>query len=99
MLVEGVTVEYRTDGGAIRGAQAAVIDYANRAANDFLAVNQVTAYSPPTSSAPSRARAGPTSPAPDTRWVRACRSTSDATLRNVAQGSGLTARAASRFWE
>ena len=28
MLVEGVTVEYRTDGGAIRGAQAAVIDYA-----------------------------------------------------------------------
>ena len=28
--------------GAIRGAQAAVIDYANRAANDFLAVNQVT---------------------------------------------------------
>ena len=42
MLVEGVTVEYRTDGGAIRGAQAAVIDYANRAANDFLAVNRVT---------------------------------------------------------
>ena len=42
MLVGGVTVEYRTAGGAIRGAQAAVIDYANPAANDFLAVNQVT---------------------------------------------------------
>ena len=42
MLVQGVNVEYRTDGGAIRGAQAAVIDYADPAANDFLAVNQVT---------------------------------------------------------
>ena len=42
MLVAGVNVEYRTTGGAIRGAQVAVIDYANPAANDFLAVNQVT---------------------------------------------------------
>ena len=42
MLVDGVNVEYRTDGGAIRGAQAAVIDYARPVANDFLAVNQVT---------------------------------------------------------
>ena len=42
MLVEGVNVEYRTAGGAIRGDQAAVIDYADPAANDFLAVNQVT---------------------------------------------------------
>ena len=42
MLVAGVKVEYRTDGGAIRGDQAAVIDYANPAANDFLAVNQLT---------------------------------------------------------
>ena len=42
MLVEGVTVEYRTTGGAIRGAQAAVIDYDDPSANDFLAVNQVT---------------------------------------------------------
>ena len=42
VLVEGVNVEYRTDGGPIRGAQAAVIDYDNPAANDFLAVNQVT---------------------------------------------------------
>ena len=42
MLVDGVNVEYRTAGGAIRGDQAAVIDYANPTANDFLAVNQVT---------------------------------------------------------
>ena len=42
MLVEGVTVEYRTAEGAIRGVQAAIIDYARPAANDFLAVNQVT---------------------------------------------------------
>ena len=42
MLVAGVTVEYRTDGGAIRGAQAAVIDYGGPTANDFLAVNQLT---------------------------------------------------------
>ena len=42
MLVEGVKVEYRTAAGAIRGDQAAVIDYARPAANDFLALNQVT---------------------------------------------------------
>ena len=42
MLVAGVKVEYRTDGGMIRGAQAAVIDYDDLTANDFLAVNQVT---------------------------------------------------------
>ncbi len=42
MLVEGVNVEYRTASGAIRGAQAALLDYADPAANDFLAVNQVT---------------------------------------------------------
>ena len=42
MLVQGVNVEYPTDGGVIRGAQAAVIDYAMPATNDFLAVNQVT---------------------------------------------------------
>ena len=42
MLVQGVPVEYRTDGRAIRGAQAAVVDYGDPAANDHLAVNQVT---------------------------------------------------------
>ena len=42
MLVEGVNVEYRTASGAIRGAQAAILDYDEPGANDFLAVNQVT---------------------------------------------------------
>ncbi|WP_405225998.1 type I restriction endonuclease subunit R [Lentisalinibacter sediminis] len=39
-LVDGVTVEYRDAEGAIRGAQAQVIDFADPAANDLLAVNQ-----------------------------------------------------------
>ncbi len=42
MLVEGVTVEYRTGDGAIRGAQARVIDFDVPANNDWLAVNQFT---------------------------------------------------------
>ena len=42
MLVNGVTVEYRTDDGATRGAQARVIDFDNADANDLLAVNQFT---------------------------------------------------------
>ena len=42
MLVNGVTVEYRADSGAIRGAQAAVLDYEDAGVNDWLAVNQVT---------------------------------------------------------
>ena len=44
MLVNGVTVEYRAgDGdGAIRGAQARVIDFDNADANDLLVVNQFT---------------------------------------------------------
>ena len=42
MLVAGVTVEYRTADGAIRGEQARVIDFDNWAANDWLAVNQFT---------------------------------------------------------
>ena len=41
-LVDGVTVEYRTADGAIRGAQARVIDFDAAANNDFLAVNQFT---------------------------------------------------------
>ncbi len=40
MLVDGVTVEYRTDGGKIRGAQARVIDFDDPKNNDWLAVNQ-----------------------------------------------------------
>ena len=42
MLVEGVTVEYRADDGAIRGAQARVIDFDVPANNDWLAINQFT---------------------------------------------------------
>ena len=42
MLVEGVTVEYRAGDGAIRGAQASVIDFETPANNDWLAVNQFT---------------------------------------------------------
>ena len=42
MLVEGVTVEYRTDEGVVRGAQARVLDFDDPANNDWLAVNQFT---------------------------------------------------------
>ena len=42
MLVEGVTVEYQAAAGAIRGAQAQVIDFDNPDRNDWLAVNQFT---------------------------------------------------------
>ena len=42
MLVEGVTVEYRTDNGAIQGAQVQVIDFHDAANNDWFVVNQFT---------------------------------------------------------
>jgi type I restriction enzyme R subunit len=42
MLVDGVTVEYRTAEGGIRGAQARVIDFDDIENNDWLAVNQFT---------------------------------------------------------
>jgi type I restriction enzyme, R subunit len=41
VLVDGVTVEYRTD-GAIRGGQARLIDFIDENNNDWLAVNQFT---------------------------------------------------------
>ena len=41
LLVDGVTVEYRTD-GAIRGAQAQLLDFGNPDNNEWLAVNQFT---------------------------------------------------------
>ena len=41
LLVEGVTVEFRDAGGAIRGAQVRVIDFDDVARNDWLAVNQL----------------------------------------------------------
>ena len=42
MLVDGVTVEYRISGGALRGAQVAVVDHDYPINNDWLAVNQFT---------------------------------------------------------
>ncbi len=42
MLVDGVTVEYRTGEGRIAGAQARVIDFETPENNDWLAVNQFT---------------------------------------------------------
>src|SRR5690606_903012 len=40
LLVNGVTVEYRTREGEVRGAQARVIDFDKPANNDWLADNQ-----------------------------------------------------------
>jgi len=40
LLVDGVTVEYRTREGEVRGAQARVLDFDDPAGNDWLAVNQ-----------------------------------------------------------
>ncbi|MGE0824887.1 MAG: type I restriction endonuclease subunit R [Candidatus Binatia bacterium] len=40
LLVDGVTVEYRTSEGSIRGAQARVIDFDQPANNAWLVVNQ-----------------------------------------------------------
>ena len=42
MLVNGVEVEYRDDGGRVRGDLVRVIDFDNPDANDWLAVNQFT---------------------------------------------------------
>ena len=42
VLVRGVAVEYREDGGRITGRRAFAIDFERPEANDFLAVNQVT---------------------------------------------------------
>ncbi len=42
LLVNGVMVEYRAAGGAIRGAQARVIDYDDPGANSWWAINQFT---------------------------------------------------------
>ena len=42
LLVDGVPVEYRDAEGAIRGAQARVIDFDDVQGNDWLAVNQFT---------------------------------------------------------
>lgn len=41
-LMDGVTVEHRIDGGAVRRAQARVIDFDQTTDNNWLAVNQFT---------------------------------------------------------
>ena len=42
MLVDGIMVEYRASDGAVRGAQAGVLDFEDPDNNDWLAVNQFT---------------------------------------------------------
>ena len=42
LLIDGVTVEYPSQDGSIRGAQARVVDFEDADANDWLAVNQFT---------------------------------------------------------
>ena len=42
MVVDGVTVEYRDDGGPVRGAQVRVLDFDEPDADDWLVVNQFT---------------------------------------------------------
>ena len=42
LFVEGATVEYRSEEGAMRGAQVSVLDNENPTNNDWLAVNQFT---------------------------------------------------------
>ena len=42
LLIDGVTVEYSSQDGSIRGAQACVVDFEDADANDWLAVNQFT---------------------------------------------------------
>jgi type I restriction enzyme R subunit len=42
MLINGLTVEYRADDGAIRGAQARLADFDKVENNDWLVVNQFT---------------------------------------------------------
>ena len=42
MLVDGVTVEHKSEDGFIRGAQVRILDFDNPANNGFLAVNQFT---------------------------------------------------------
>ena len=42
MTIDGVTVEYLTADGGVRGAQVRVIDFDDPANNDWLAVNQFT---------------------------------------------------------
>ena len=42
MIVNGITVEYRTHDGQIRGAQVRIVDFDSPDGNNWLAANQVT---------------------------------------------------------
>ncbi len=42
IVTDGITVEYRTDDGEIRGTQIQVIDFEKPQANDWIAINQFT---------------------------------------------------------
>ena len=42
MSVNGITVEYRTTDGTVRGAVARIFDFDDPSNNDWLAVNQFT---------------------------------------------------------
>ncbi|MXW46853.1 MAG: type I restriction endonuclease subunit R [Gammaproteobacteria bacterium] len=42
MLIDGVAVEYKTEGGDIRGARARAVDFDSPERNDWLAVRQLT---------------------------------------------------------
>ena len=44
MLVDGVTVEYRDENGAIRGTQAQVIDFEEPELNDWLEILSILVY-------------------------------------------------------
>ncbi|TAM99107.1 MAG: type I restriction endonuclease subunit R [Rhodanobacteraceae bacterium] len=44
MLVDGITVEYRTPDGSIRGAQVRVLDFGDASNNDWLAANQFAVF-------------------------------------------------------
>ena len=47
MVVDGVTVEHREAGNAIRGAQVSVVDFEDPGSNDWVAVNQFTRHREP----------------------------------------------------
>ncbi len=42
LIVDGATVEYRDDSGAVRGTQVCAVDFDHPDSNDWLAVNQFT---------------------------------------------------------
>ncbi|MDX5318423.1 MAG: type I restriction endonuclease subunit R, partial [Actinomycetes bacterium] len=46
LLTQGVPVEYRDPTGRVKAARAAVVDWADIAANDLVAVNQFTVHGP-----------------------------------------------------